>query len=94
MLLVLGPAILAQMLACDERRTPKPRSTDPCMALAEHAIGECMDTKGTGPVHEERVRFCTEQYVAIVHACRCELDASEIPAPDPAPNERELPEAP
>jgi len=71
---------------CDERKT-KPTSTDPCMQIAEGAIGNCMDTKGSGPVKEERVRFCTEQYVAIVNACRCE---SEFFAPVEAP----LPEVP
>lgn len=69
------------------------RHGDACIALADRAIGACMDTKGAGAVDEARVRFCTEQYVSIVLACRCERDDDDVAAPDPAPNDR-LPEVP
>jgi len=85
--------LILLVLACDDRSVKALHTSDACLHLAERAIGECMDTKGSGAVNESRVRFCTEQYVAIVHACRCEpADSDEVAAP--APRELELSESP
>ncbi len=90
---VISATLIILLTACDDRKSVPGHRGDSCIDMAERAIGQCMDTKGNGPVDEARARFCTEQYVAIARACRCESVPGEAEAniePDATvPAERE-----